>query len=155
MVGAMSLYAGARLRFWQAYLVPLVILAVTDPILGVIFGFPAFTVLTPFVYLSFVLNVWIGRHLLHSERIWHIACAASLGSLQFFLVTNFAEWATGRLYPHSFAGLVDCYVLALPFFARTLAGDLAYAAVFFGLHAWLSRKYFPRELVKIAPMVTA
>jgi hypothetical protein len=154
-VGAMSLYAGARLSFWQAYLMPLVVLAVTDPILGRILGFPAFTALTPFVYLSFVLNVWIGRRLRHSERIWQIAGAASLGSLQFFLVTNFAEWAAGRLYPHTVVGLVDCYVLAIPFFAWTLAGDLTYAAVFFGLHAWLSRRYFPRELVKVGPMVAS
>jgi arginine exporter protein ArgO len=120
----MSLYAGARLRSWQAYLLPLVILAVTDPILGMIFGFAAFTALTPFVYFGFILNLWIGRHLRHRERIWHIAGAASLCSLQFFLVTNFAEWATGRLYPHTLVGLVDCYVLAIPFFAWTLAGDL-------------------------------
>ncbi len=150
-VGAVSLYSGARLRSWQAYLIPLMILAATDPILGMIFGFRAFTAITPFVYLSFLINVWIGRHLRDTERGWRIGGAAVVGSSQFFLVTNFAVWATGHWYPHTLAGLGECYFLAIPFFGLTLAGDLAYVAVLFGLHAWLSRKYFPQELVEAEP----
>ncbi|SRR5712692_5025252 len=152
-VGALSLYSGARLRSWQAYLIPVIVLAATDPILGVIFGFRAFTALTPFVYLSFLVNVWIGRHLRETKRVWRIGGAAVLGSLQFFLVTNFAVWATGHWYPHTLAGLGECYFLAIPFFGLTLAGDLAYAAMFFGIHAWLSRRYFPEELVGAEPVL--
>ena len=33
-VGGMSLFAGARLRGWMAYLLPLALMAVTDPIVG-------------------------------------------------------------------------------------------------------------------------
>ena len=148
-VGAMSLYSGARLRSWQAYLIPVSILAATDPILGLIFGFKAFTAITPFVYASFLINVWIGRHLRQTERVWHIGGAALLGSLQFFVITNFAVWAAGHWYPYTLRGLAECYAVAIPFFRWTLAGDLGYAAALFGLHAWLSRKYFPREQVAI------
>jgi hypothetical protein len=35
--------------------------------------------------------------------------------------------------------MVACYSAGLPFFARTLASDLFYSGVLFGLHAWLSR----------------
>jgi len=150
-VGALGLYSGARLRSWQAYLIPLAVLAITDPILGLIFGFRAFTVLTPFVYLSFLVNVWIGRHLRETTRAWRIGGAAVVGSVQFFLITNFAVWATGSWYPHTLAGLGTCYLLAIPFFGWTLAGDLAYAAVLFGLHALLSRTYFHEELVPVEP----
>ena len=153
-VGALSLYSGARLRSWQAYLIPVLILAATDPILGLIFGFRVFTALTPFVYVSFLINVWIGRHLREAERAWRIGGAVVVGSLQFFLVTNFAVWATGHWYPHTLAGLGECYLLGIPFFGLTLAGDLAYAAVLFGLHAWLSRKYFPGERVGIEPVLS-
>jgi hypothetical protein len=150
-VGALSLYAGARLRSWQAYLIPVMVLAATNPILGMILGFRAFTLLTPFVYLSFLVNVWIGRHLRETNRAWRIGGAAVLGSVQFFLVTNFAVWATGRWHPHTLAGLGECYLLALPFFGLTVAGDLAYAAILFGLHEWLSRRYFPQERVEAGP----
>ena len=33
------------------------------------------------------------------------------------------------------AGLVECSIQALPFFRGTLAGDVLYTALFFGLHA--------------------
>jgi hypothetical protein len=33
--GAMSLFAGARLSAWQAYLIPLALMALTDPILAI------------------------------------------------------------------------------------------------------------------------
>ena len=33
-VGSLSLFAGARLRGWLAFVLPLVLMAVTDPLLG-------------------------------------------------------------------------------------------------------------------------
>lgn len=39
-VGSTSLFAGARLRGWQAYLVPLILMAVTDPIRATFYGVP-------------------------------------------------------------------------------------------------------------------
>src|SRR5712692_3091322 len=89
-VGAMSLFAGARLRGWQAWLLPLVLMAVTDAVLG-------YSVATPFIYASFLVNVWIGRRLKSTENPLHIAAAALLCSIQFFLVSNFGVW-TGRMY---------------------------------------------------------
>jgi Family of unknown function (DUF6580) len=131
-VGGMSLYAGARLRGWQAFLLPLVLMAVTDPLVG------GYSFITPVVYASFLVNVWIGRRLQRSESFLGIGAACLLCSVQFFVVTNFAIWAAG-MYPHTFAGLTVCYAQAIPFFGRTLAGDLLYSGALFGLHAWLSR----------------
>ncbi|MEY4179383.1 MAG: hypothetical protein RLY70_2957 [Planctomycetota bacterium] len=54
-----------------------------------------------------------------------------LGSLLFFATTNFAVWALGSMYEHSWEGLVHCYVRALPFFRYTLAGDLVFSASLF------------------------
>ena len=61
-VGALSLFAGARLRGWQAYLLPLLLMAVTDPLLG------GYSVATPVVYASFLINVWIGTRLRATEN---------------------------------------------------------------------------------------
>src|SRR5262245_38168312 len=123
-VGGVSLFAGARLRGWQAYLVPLVVMAITDPFKGG-FGFITF-----FVYASFLINVWIGRHLRNSENPWLVAGAAAAGSFQFFLVTNLGVWlGSTRLYAHTFGGLIHCYTMALPFYGRTLASDLMYSAL--------------------------
>jgi hypothetical protein len=139
-VGGMSLYAGARLRGWQAFVLPLLLLAVTDPLLG------GYSIATPFVYLSFMINVWIGRRLQSSESPIRIGAACLLCSAQFYLIADFGTWL-GAFYPHTLAGLWLCYVQAIPFFGRMLAGDLFYAGVLFGLHAWLSRTVRTAERV--------
>src|SRR5437868_15154632 len=80
-VGGISLFAGGRLRGWQAYLLPLVLMAVTDPLLG------GYTFMTPFIYASFLLNVWMGmRFLRNSESPLRIGSLAVISSLQFFLI---------------------------------------------------------------------
>src|SRR5882757_5329667 len=62
-VGSMSLFAGARLNGWMAYLVPLAIMIVTDPLVGIVFGTKGYTRSSVFVYASFLISVWIGRQL--------------------------------------------------------------------------------------------
>jgi len=140
-VGALSLFAGARLRGWQAYLLPLLLMAVTDPLLG------GYSAATPLVYASFLINVWIGTRLRASENPAWIGAAAVAGSVQFFLLTNFAVLAGTNLYPHTLAGAAACYTAAIPFFWRTLASDVFYSGALFGLHAWLSRTVAPSERV--------
>ena len=140
-VGAMSLFAGARLRGWRAYALPLVLMAITDPLLG------GYSAATPVVYASFLINVWIGSRLRQSESPLLIGGAALAGSVQFFLLTNFA-WLYGTsMYPHSFAGILASYAAGVPFFWRTLASDLVYSGLLFGLHAWLSRTVARQERV--------
>ena len=146
-VGGISLFSGARLRGWQAFGVPLIIMAVTDPIMGRTLGYPAYTLITPAVYGSFLINVWIGSYLRRTESPWWIGGAALLASTQFFLITNLALWASGISYPLTLSGLLACYAAAIPYFGRTLASDLLYTGLLFGLHGWLSRWKFPKERV--------
>ena len=141
-VGALSLFAGARLRGWQAYLLPLALMAVTDPLLG------GYSSATPLVYGSFLISVWIGARLRASENPAWIGAAAVAGSVQFFLITNFGSWMAGHsTYSRTLGGVMACYAAGVPFFWRTLGSDLFYAGVFFGLHAWLSRTVARQERV--------
>ena len=68
-MGALSLFAGARLRGWQAYLLPMALMAVDRiPALGFCGGY---SFATPFVYASFLINVWIGSRLRRTENpVW-------------------------------------------------------------------------------------
>ena len=78
-VGGMSLLAGARLRGWHAYAIPLLLMAATDPLLSMATGFSAFNQATPFIYASFLINVWIGRRFLQGSRSpGRIALAATV-----------------------------------------------------------------------------
>jgi hypothetical protein len=138
-VGGVSLFAGARLRGWQAYMVPILLMAVTDPFLG------GFSITTPFVYLSFLINVWIGQRLRDSESPLKIGAAAVISSAQFFLISDFGSWL--GYYAHTWTGLVSCYVSAIPFYPRTLLSDLLSTGILFGMHAVLSRTVNTRERV--------
>jgi hypothetical protein len=141
-VGSIALFGGAKLKGWQAYMVPLLAMLITDPILSRMAGYPAYSQATPIIYFSFLLYVILGRSLLTSKpSLLRIASVAAAGSLQFFLVTNFFEWWEGiSMYPHTPAGLVACFSAALPFFSRTLIADLFYTGVLFAAYALLTRR---------------
>ena len=130
-VGGTSLFAGARLNGWYAYLIPLVVMAITDPLLG------GYTFGTPFIYASFLLSVLIGRSLKATNNPLRIGAAVLVCSVQFFLISNFAYFI--QYSPHTLSGLAACYIDALPFFPATLAGDACWTAAIFGLHYLLTR----------------
>ena len=43
----------------------------------------------------------------------------------------------GSMYAPTWSGLVECYVLAIPFFRNTVAGDLFFVAVMFAAYEGL------------------
>jgi hypothetical protein len=143
-VGALGLFAGGRLRLWQAFAVCFLVMAASD-LLGPIYGYKPFN---PFVYTCFFANVLLGRLFLRKGGPWRVPVVSLFASLLFFVVTNFGVWAgsDGSVYPKTMAGLIECYVAALPFagnwntdgtkfFFGTVGGDLAYSILFFGLYA--------------------
>jgi hypothetical protein len=144
-VGGIALFGGARLRGWQAYAIPILAMLVTDPILSHMAGYSAYSWATLVIYGCFLINVLLGRAFLRSSnKPGRIISVALLGSFQFFVLTNLFDWWTNpTLYTHDFAGLAACYVAALPFFGRTLLGDLFYSGVLFGAYALLSRRMEP------------
>ena len=146
-VGALALFAGARLRSRLAYLVPLVAMGLSDLLLVKLLadrGMRAFSWGTPLIYAAFLIYAVLGRALVgRSFSPLRIGGAAVLGAVQFFLLTNFAVWAFGTSYPKTLAGLLECYAAGVPFYRQgtapfflfTLAGDLLYSGLFFGLYA--------------------
>jgi hypothetical protein len=139
-VNAVGLYGGAKLQGWRAYLVPLVCMLITDPVMGAIYGFQPFSRVTPFIYASLLLNVWLGQRFLKSASISRMFGVGLVASTQFYLITNFATWLFGNLYPHTVSGLAICYIAALPFFAWNTAGTFVYTAGLFGVDALLARR---------------
>ncbi len=127
-VAALSLFAGLTLPAGLALTVPLLIVAVTDLLIGP-------HDLVAFTWGSFALVAFLGNRLQRVDRVGVVVFGSILGSVIFFLVTNLAVFFFGRLYPLSWSGLVQCYAMAVPFFRGTFAGDLFYSAVLFGIFA--------------------
>ncbi|PJZ71176.1 hypothetical protein CH373_01270 [Leptospira perolatii] len=133
-VGAMSIYAGARIKGWNAYLVPILTMLISDRVLAWIHGFDWFHNTLPVVYASLLLNVFLGKtYLSDNSSKLRVVSVSFVGSIQFFLTTNFAVWALSSMYPYTSEGLITCYVAAIPFFQWTLVGDLVYASILFGI----------------------
>ncbi len=133
-IGAIALFAGARLDPRWSWMVAMVPMAIGDLLIG---GYNAVAML--FVYIGIAGTavagyLWLGRNISLARG----AGGVLSGSLWFFLASNFGVWAAGY-YPNTLAGLVECYVKGLPFLTNTLAGDACYAAVIFGLFALISR----------------
>lgn len=88
-----------------------------------------------------------------SKRTFTKSAAAALAmSCLFFVITNFAVWASGSWYPTSTAGLIACYSNAVPFFKYTVAGDLTFTLGLFGSYALFSAlvaKPSPASLVEL------
>src|SRR5260370_9647922 len=101
-VGGMSLFAGARLRGWWAWALPIVLMSITDPLLG------GYSRATPFIYLSFLINVWMGLRLPNSESPLRIGSAAVASSMQFFGLSNFAV-CLAFCFPPPWPPLVHSY----------------------------------------------
>jgi hypothetical protein len=143
-IGGTGLFSGSRLRGWEAYLVPLIAMALTDPIMSALAGhYPAYSPMTVVIYASLMVYVWLGRTFLRdSQNLVRIAAVCLAGSTQFFLITNFFVWLGAEVeYPHTWAGLITCYTEALPFLERTVLGDLFYTGVLTFAYLFLTRHF--------------
>lgn len=115
-VTAIALFGGLYIsNKILAYALPLIIMFISDIFLG-------FSSITLFVYAGFMLVTLIGT-LRKKSNILTIF----MGSLSFFIVTNFGVWLLG--YPKTWTGFVECYTLALPFFRNSLLGDFFYSGI--------------------------
>jgi hypothetical protein len=133
-VGAALLFFGSRMprkQFW----IPVALLIGSDLYLNLkVYGI-ALTWDQTVVWAWYAGACFIGV-LLRGRIKPHFVLGAGLGSaVSFFVVSNFAVWASGHLesYPMTFAGLLACYTAAIPFFQKGLASDLLFSAIFFSV----------------------
>jgi hypothetical protein len=99
-----------------------------------------------------VLVSLIGFWVRKKYGFWRIAGGTLAGSILFFIVTNFGVYLQGW-YGYGFSGLTQTYIMAIPFFRNSLAGDMFYSAALFGLYevvAYLRNRYFLTKTAKIS-----
>lgn len=53
---------------------------------------------------------------------------AMLGACIFFGVTNFGVWTSG-MYGYTFEGIIECYMLAVPFFGYSILSTLLFSVI--------------------------
>jgi len=146
-MGAIGLYAGARLPRRWAWAVPIAAMLFSDLLLDWGTGRRAVTPVRIAVYGSFALMVFAGRRLAVHARAGRLAALSAGGAVFFFLTTNFAAGTSMKAYPPTPAGLAEAYFLAIPWFWNTLAAELLGTAALFGLDA-LARREAARQAIR-------
>ena len=91
-----------------------------------------------FVYLSLFLIAFVFFKISKKINFKNLFVYSFIGSLIFFIISNFGVWALGSpgaydvAYGKNLNGLVECYILAIPFFVNTFLSTLifSYPAIF-------------------------
>ena len=63
-----------------------------------------------------------------------------LGAFIFYIITNFGVWSLGS-YGYSLKGIIDCYTLAIPFFAYSIISTLIFSVIIESVYLLYKLKY--------------
>ena len=64
------------------------------------------------------------------NKIYSRIVLSFIGAITFFVISNFGVWISGTLYEISVQGLLNCYIMAIPFFTNTLLSTIFFAVIF-------------------------
>jgi hypothetical protein len=131
IVTASTLLAAAFLGRRWSLVVPVGIMAASDVIIGntsiLFFTWSAFAVIG-------LAGLALRRLKARPGQLMLGALGAGVGaSLWFFAYTNFGVWLLGDMYPHTLAGLMQCYAMGLPFYRTMLLGNLVLVPAYFAV----------------------
>jgi hypothetical protein len=140
-VAAIALFSGAYLKRKYAIIVPLVLMAITDLFIGMHNVFI-------FTWGGFVLAAFMGTLIRRNKSALSIFGTSLAASFVFFVVSNFGVWLMGW-YPQTLKGLLDCYVMALPFLRDFTISTLLYSALFFSAYEFTASLVKETKLAKV------
>lgn len=138
-IGTMALFSGFSFRSNKFLIVvPFLSLALSDAVLGFYAG-------ALYVYVGFAVGMALSflyfakqASLSFKSRSLSIAGLSIVSSFLFFLITNFGVWIGSAMYPQNMSGLMESYVMGLPFLFNQMAGNLVYGAAVFGVYEYVS-----------------
>lgn len=139
-IAAIALFSAVHLNNKKlAIIVPVAAMLISNFFIGFYAGME-------WVYGAFVVialaGFWLKGRMENSEgskKAAYLFGTTVVSSIIFFIISNFGVWITGAWYEKTFNGLVLCYTMAIPFYRNSLAGDLFYVLVMFGIYALITR----------------
>ena len=103
-----------------------------------------------FVYISLLLITFVFHKISNKINLKNLFIYGFGSSVIFFIISNFGVWALGSPainnipYERNLEGLIQCYILAIPFFGNTFLSTLifAYPAIYIykSLPTWSSAR---------------
>ena len=122
LVGAMAIIAGRTLPLGLAAFLTLLLMLGSDALLALQRDYPWWSPDTHWVYLAFFLQIVLGR--LSRHRRYGALSSAVLGSVIFFIISNYGVWVAMEMYPKTLLGLEQCFLAAIPFYPATLLSNV-------------------------------
>ena len=130
---ALAIFGGAYLpNRITAISLPIISMFISDLIIG--FHSQIFTVYAAIILLSIL------GHLMKTKNFKNFAITGFTGSLIFFIITNFSVWLGGSLYPLTIDGIIQCYIMAIPFFHNTLISTMLFLTILFFGYTFAEKK---------------
>ena len=111
----------------------------------------------PFFFISYVMiDLLIGYHIMthwtwgsiflislfsnfFKEKFYFRFTGVILGTLLFYLVTNFGVYTTG-MYGYDVNGIIKAYILAIPFYGNTLISSILFALLIELINVFLNKE---------------
>ena len=121
IITAVSVLAAITIGWRAALIVPIASMMISDIFIGN-------SSIFMFTWVSFAV-IGLGATFLRKfnkrpkSQILYSFGFAVASSFTFFLVTNFGVWLQGW-YPATISGLVNCFVMAVPFYRTMLIGNI-------------------------------
>lgn len=137
-----ALFSGAKIENKKlSILIPVITFLLSDVLLSYINNYSFYHSTILFTYGSILLIVLLGRYLQNqSFNIVKTTGFTLLSSLLFFVISNFGVWLFGNMYSMNLEGLINCYVMAIPFNRFTWLGDLVFTFVLFEVYEIVNSK---------------
>ena len=144
---AIALFAGMMIKDKSvSFLLPLASLFISDVIIEVLFrcklfpfeGLYSYQILNYSLILLTTLIGWI----LKGKQVNRVLGAAFIAPTLFFVLSNASVWAFASplMYPHNLAGLFECLVAGLPFYAHSLIATIVFLPAFMVTYNFITNK---------------
>ncbi|MCX5711869.1 MAG: hypothetical protein NTY47_02215, partial [Candidatus Omnitrophica bacterium] len=101
-----------------------------------------------FTWGGFMIISMLGLMLKNRKSVGNVITMSVVSSVVFYAVSNFGVWVTGW-YPRTLSGLVDCYIMGLPFLRDFTVATLVYSAGLFGIYESVAHLMQGKKLAKV------
>jgi len=139
---AIALFGGTHLtNSWKKYALILSTIWTSDIILNNLVyteyfkEFTLFHGISLFNYIAFALMIFLGS-LIKKTNQFNVILSLIGGSLIFFILSNFGVWInpTSQMYTKDLKGLINCYVMGIPYFKSTLSSTILFGGILYSTY---------------------
>jgi hypothetical protein len=154
---AMALFAGSVIADKKmSFLLPLLSMFVSDALYEVLYmnglstiqGFYGGQITNYLLFAALtVIGFWVNKN-----NIAHIFGGSLAAATVYFVASNFLLWTGGGLginnlpYAKNWAGLIECFTVAVPFYLKSIYATVTFSAVLFGVHYFINKYTFNKAV---------